>query len=129
ELGGTLTAATVRAHDGDQDYVLGAVAAALEQIRGQFGARGRAAAVAVPGTVAGSRLMLAPGLSWHEVDLSGLWQHYEPGSEFVVGNDATLAGVAESRRPPGFGSGTMLYLHVGDGIGGTLIEAGRAVMG
>jgi predicted NBD/HSP70 family sugar kinase len=129
ELGGTMMAATVRAHDGDQDRVLGAVAAAVERIRGRFGARVRAAAVAVPGTVAGSRLVLAPGLSWHGVDLSGLWQHYEPGSEFVVGNDATLAGVAESRRAPGFGSGTMLYLHVVDGIGGAVVEAGRAVMG
>jgi predicted NBD/HSP70 family sugar kinase len=129
ELGGTMLAATVRAHDGDQDAVLGAVAAALERIRARFGARVRAAAVAVPGTVAGSRLVLAPGLSWHGVDLSGLWQHYERGSEFVVGNDATLAGVAESRHAPGFGSGTMLYLHVADGIGGALIEAGRAVMG
>ena len=73
--------------------------------------------------------MLAPGLSWHGVDLSGLWQHYEPGSEFVVGNDATLAGVAESRRGPGFGAGTMLYLHVADGIGGAVVEGGRAVMG
>jgi predicted NBD/HSP70 family sugar kinase len=129
ELGGTMMAVTVRAHDGDQDRVLRTVAAALEQIRGQFGTRVRAAAVAVPGTVAGSRLVLAPGLSWHGVDLSGLWQHYEPGSEFVVGNDATLAGVAESRRAPGFGSGTMLYLHVADGIGGAVVEAGRAVMG
>jgi predicted NBD/HSP70 family sugar kinase len=129
ELGGSMMAATARAHDGDQDRVLGAVAGALERIRGQFGARVRAAAVAVPGTVAGSRLVLAPGLSWHEVDLSGLWQHYEPGSEFVVGNDATLAGVAESRRAPGFGAGTMLYLHVADGIGGAVVEAGRAVMG
>jgi predicted NBD/HSP70 family sugar kinase len=129
ELGGTMMAATARPHDGDQDRVLSAVAAALEQIRGRFGARVRAAAVAVPGTVAGSRLVLAPGLSWHGVDLSGLWQHYEPGSEFVVGNDATLAGVAESRRAPGFGSGTMLYLHLADGIGGAIVEAGRAVMG
>jgi predicted NBD/HSP70 family sugar kinase len=129
ELGGTMTAATVRAHDGDQDRVLAAVAAALERIRGRFGARVRAAAVAMPGTVAGRRLVLAPGLSWHEVDLAGLWQHYEPGSEFVVGNDATLAGVAESRRTPGFDSGTMLYLHLADGIGGAVVEAGRAVMG
>jgi predicted NBD/HSP70 family sugar kinase len=73
--------------------------------------------------------MLAPGLTWHEADLSGIWLHDEPGSEFVVGNDATLAGVAESRRTPGFGSGTMLYLHVADGIGGAVVEAGRAVMG
>jgi predicted NBD/HSP70 family sugar kinase len=129
ELGGTMMAATGRPHDGDQDRVLGEVAAALEQIRGRFGARVRAAAVSVPGTVTGSRLVLAPGLSWHDVDLSGLWQHYEPGSEFVVGNDATLAGVAESRHAPGFGSGTMLYLHVADGIGGAVVEAGRAVMG
>jgi predicted NBD/HSP70 family sugar kinase len=129
ELGGTMVAATAGAHDGDQDRVLGAVAAGLERIRDRFGARVRAAAVAMPGTVAGSRLVLAPGLSWHGVDLSGLWPHYEPGSEFVAGNDATLAGVAESRRAPGFGSGTMLYLHVADGIGGAVIEAGRAVMG
>jgi predicted NBD/HSP70 family sugar kinase len=129
ELGGTMVAATSRGHDGDQDRVLAAVAAALERIRGRFGARVRAAAVAVPGTVAGSRLVLASGLSWHGVDLSPLWQHYEPGSEFVAGNDATLAGVAESRRAPGAGSGTMLYLHVADGIGGAVVEAGRAVTG
>ncbi len=129
ELGGAMLAATARAHDGDQDRVLAAVAAALDRIRGRFGARVRAAAVAVPGTVAGSRLVIASGLSWHGADLSGLWQHYEPGSEFIAGNDATLAGVAESRRAPGFGAGTMLYLHVADGIGGAVVEAGRAVMG
>jgi predicted NBD/HSP70 family sugar kinase len=129
ELGGSMLAAAGRAHDGDQGRVLDAVAAALEQLRGRFGARVRAAAVAAPGTVAGRRLVLAPGLSWHGVDLSGLWQHYEPGSEFVVGNDATLAGVAEARRAPGFGSGTMLYLHLADGIGGALVEAGRAATG
>lgn len=129
ELGGTIIAASSRAHDGDRDHVLDAVAAALERIRDRFGARVRAAAVAVPGTVAGRRLVLASGLSWHGVDLSLLWQHYEPGSEFVVGNDATLAGVAESRRAPGLSSGTILYLHIADGIGGAVIEAGRAVTG
>jgi predicted NBD/HSP70 family sugar kinase len=129
ELGGTMISATSRAHDGDQDRVLRAVTAGLERIRSRFGSRVRAAAVAVPGTVAGSRLVLASGLSWHGVDLSALWQHYEPGSEFVAGNDATLAGVAESRRTPGFGSGTMLYLHVADGVGGAVVEAGRAGTG
>lgn len=129
ELGGSMLAATARAHDGDQQQVLGAVAAGLEQIRGRFGTRVRAAALAVPGTVAGSRLLLASGLSWHGVDLSALWPHDEPGSEFVAGNDATLAGVAESRRNPGSGTGTMLYLHVEDGIGGAIVEGGRAVTG
>jgi predicted NBD/HSP70 family sugar kinase len=129
ELGATMLAATARGHDGDSGRVLGAVAAGLEQLRERFGPRVRAAAVAVPGTVAGTRLMLAPGLSWHGVDLSRLWPHYEPGSEFVAGNDATLAGVAESRHTPGFGSGMLLYLHVAEGIGGAVVEAGRAAMG
>jgi predicted NBD/HSP70 family sugar kinase len=129
ELGGTMMATAARAHHGDQDRVLGAVSAALERIRGRFGARVRAAAVSVPGTVAGSRLVLAPGLSWHEVDLSVLWPREEPGGEFVAGNDATLAGIAESRRADGPEAGTMLYLHVDDGIGGAVIEDGRAVTG
>ena len=55
----------------------------------------RAAAVAVPGTVAGSRLVHAPGLSWHGVDLSGLWPHYEPGSEFVAEADLVLERMAQ----------------------------------
>ena len=129
ELGGAMMAATARRHDGDQDRVLRAVAAGLERVRGRFGTRVRAAAVAVPGTVAGSQLVIAPGLSWHGVDLSALWPHYERGSDFAAGNDATLAGLAESRRAPNFGAGTTLYLHVADGIGGALIEAGRAVTG
>ena len=137
ELGGTITAKTAGAHDGDLDRVLSAVAAELERIRGRFGARVRAAAAAVPGTVVGSQLRLASGLSWHEVDLSALWPDYRPGIEFVAGNDATLAGIAESRRAPGPGpglstglsTGTMLYLHVDDGVGGAVIEAGHAVTG
>ena len=98
ELGGTVMADTARAHDGDQDRVLGAVAAGLERIRGRFGPRVLAAAVAVPGTVTGSRLVLAPGLSWHGVDLSGLWQHYEPGS-----------GRRRQRRDPGRRRGVAAY--------------------
>lgn len=129
DLGGTMMATVARAHHGDRDRVLGAVTAGLERIRGQFGARVRAAAVAVPGTVAGSRLVLAPGLSWHGVDLSVLWPHREPGSVLVAGNDATVAGIAESRRTAGPGTGTMLYLHVDDGIGGAVVEDGRAVTG
>jgi len=129
DLGGTMMATMAVGHDGDQDRVLAAVTAGLAGIRDQFGARAQAAALAVPGTVAGTRLSLASGLSWHEVDLSGLWPHCQLGSELVVGNDATLAGVAESRRAPGFGAGTMVYLHVADGIGGAVVEAGRAVRG
>jgi predicted NBD/HSP70 family sugar kinase len=129
ELGGTKVAATQRPHHRNQARVLDAVTAELGQVSRRFGTRVRAAAVAVPGTVAGSELVHAPGLAWHSVDLSALWPHYEPGGEFVAGNDASLAGVAESRHGAGAGAGAMVYLHLDAGLGGTLIEAGRAVRG
>jgi predicted NBD/HSP70 family sugar kinase len=129
ELGGGTTAATDRPHGRDQTAVLAAVAAELNSVRRRFGARVRAVAVAVPGTVVGSTLVYAPGLSWHDVDLSVLWPRYEPGVEFVAGNDATLAGIAESRHGACTGAGTTVYLHLDAGVGGAVIEAGRAVGG
>jgi predicted NBD/HSP70 family sugar kinase len=129
ELGGTKVAATQRPHHRSQARVLDAVTAELRHLSRRFGTRVRAAAVAVPGTVAGSELVHAPGLGWHSVDLSALWPHSEPGGAFVAGNDASLAGVAESRHGAGAGAGVTLYLHLDAGLGGALIEAGRAVRG
>ena len=122
ELGGTKVAATQRPHHRNQARVLGAVSAELSQLSRRFGTRVRAAAVAVPGTVAGSELVHAPGLGWRSVDLSALWPHYEPGWEFVVGNDASLAGVAESRHGAAAGAGTLVYLHLDAGLGGALVR-------
>ncbi len=129
QLGGTKVAATVRPHHRNQGRVLDAVAAELDRVNRRFGARVRAAAVAVPGTVVGSKLVHAPGLGWHGIDLSALWPRDEPGREFVAGNDATLAGVAESRHGACAGAGTMVYLHLDAGVGGAVIEAGRAIRG
>ena len=129
QLGGTKIAATVRPHHRNQGRVLAAVAAELDRVSQRFGARVRAAAVAVPGTVAGSKLVHAPGLGWHDIDLSALWPRYEPGREFVAGNDATLAGVAESRHGACADAGTMVYLHLDAGVGGTVLEAGRPIRG
>ena len=129
ELGGTRVAATQRPHDRSQARVLDAVTAELRHLSRRFGTRVRAAAVAVPGTVAGSELVHAPGLGWHSVDLSALRPRDEPGGAFVAGNDASLAGVAESRHGAGAGVGVTLYLHLDAGLGGALIEAGRAVRG
>src|ERR1700744_808878 len=131
ELGGTqLTTATeTHAHHHDQDEVLGAVTAQLSAAAERFGARIRAAAVSVPGTVVGSQLVYAPNLGWHEVDLSGLWPRYHPELPLIAGNDATCAAVAESRQGAGAGAGTMLYLHLDAGIGGAVVEGDRAVTG
>jgi len=129
ELGGTKVAAAQRRHHRNQARVLDAVTAELSRVSRRFGTRVRAAAVAVPGTVAGSELVHAPGLAWHSIDLSALWPRYQPGGEFVAGNDASLAGVAESRHGAGAGAGALVYLHLEAGLGGTLIEAGGAVRG
>jgi predicted NBD/HSP70 family sugar kinase len=129
ELGGTKVAATQRPHHRNQARVLDAVTAEFRQLSDRFGTRILAAAAAVPGTVAGSELVHAPGLGWHGVDLSALWSRHEPGGEFVVGNDASLAGVAESHHGAGAGAAATVYLHLEAGIGGALIEAGRAIRG
>ena len=129
ELGGTKVAATQYPHHRSQARVLDAVTAEFRRLSRRFGTRVRAAAVAVPGPVAGSELVHAPGLGWHGVDLSALWPRNQPGGEFVAGNDASLAGVAESRHGAGAGTAAMLYLHLDTGLGGALVEAGRAVPG
>jgi predicted NBD/HSP70 family sugar kinase len=129
ELGGTQLAAETGPHDRDQDQVLAAVTAQLGAVAERFGARIRAAAVTVPGTVVGSQLVYAPNLGWHDVDLSGLWPHYHPELPLIAGNDATCAAVAESRHGAGAGAGTMVYLHLAAGIGGALVEGDRVVAG
>jgi predicted NBD/HSP70 family sugar kinase len=129
ELGGTQVVAETGRHDRDRDQVLAAVTAQLGVVAERFGARIRAAAVAVPGTVVGSQLVNAPNLGWHGVDLSGLWPHYHPELPLIAGNDATCAAVAESRHGAGAGAGTMVYLHLAAGIGGALVEGDRVVAG
>lgn len=47
----------------------------------------------------------------------------------VVGNDATLAGVAEVRTGAAVGAGTALFLTVEVGIGGVLVVDGRPLAG
>ena len=92
ELGGTKVTATQHPHQRDQSLVLDAVAAEFRQLGGRFGTRVRAAAVAVPGTVAGSELVHAPGLGWHGVSLSALW----PGGTFVAGYIVRKIGLIPS---------------------------------
>jgi predicted NBD/HSP70 family sugar kinase len=130
QLGGAMLAATARPHRRDQREVLPAVGAELEKLNRRFGSRIQAVAVAVPGTVIGSTLVHAPNLGWHDVDLSVLWPHYGSGRGwFVAGNDATLAAVAEARRGAAAGAGAALHLYMDAGVGGAMLNAGRAVLG
>jgi predicted NBD/HSP70 family sugar kinase len=129
QLGGTQIASVAGTHHRDPDQVLAAVTAELDDLSDRFGSRIRAAAVSAPGTVVGSRLVHAPNLGWHDVDLSVLWPRYDQNVPLIAGNDATFAAIAESRHGAGSGAGTMVYLHVEAGIGGAIVEGDRVVLG
>ncbi len=129
QLGGAMVNSAASTHQRDQADVLTAVSAALGALRSRYGDRIRAVAVAVPGTVAGDRLVHAPNLGWHQVDLSALWAPAGPAVPLLAGNDATFAAIAEARRGAAAGAGTALHLYLDAGVGGAVIEDDRALLG
>jgi predicted NBD/HSP70 family sugar kinase len=129
QLGGSTVESVQRPHQRDRAEVLAAVAGELDSLGRRYGGRIRAVAVAVPGTVVGSRLVQAPNLGWHDVDLSILWPRYDPGCRFLTGNDATFAAIAEARRGAATGAGTIVHLYMDAGVGGAVIEGGRVLLG
>lgn len=132
QLGGTSVASTERGHRRDERRVLRAVTDELDALDRRFGGRIQAVAIAVPGTVVGTRLVQAPNFGWHDVDLSALWPRYDPDGPvhaLIAGNDARFAAIAESRRGAAVGAGTMLHLYMDAGIGGAIIHGGRAMIG
>jgi predicted NBD/HSP70 family sugar kinase len=129
QLGGSVVESAERPHRRGEAEVLPAVSAALRALGRRYAARIRAVAVAAPGTVAGGRLVQAPNLGWHDVDLAALWAPDEPGRPVLTGNDATFAGIAEARRGAAAGARTAVHLYLDAGAGGAIIEDDRALLG
>jgi predicted NBD/HSP70 family sugar kinase len=129
QLGGTELSRLERLHQRDPDAALGALAASLRSVRRRHGQRIRAVVVSVPGTVRDNRLAQAANLGWRDVDLSVLWPRDRAGRVFLAGNDATFAAVAENTLGSAAGSTSMLYLFMGAGLGGAVIEDGRLLLG
>jgi predicted NBD/HSP70 family sugar kinase len=124
--GGRLAAAGGRNDEHDAGQVLGAMAAAIEQLRGQWPERVRGLGVSVPGTVRDGHLLDASYLGWRDIDLRVLW----PGAPlFAADNDASLAALAESRRGAAAGAALSLHIRVDAGIGGAVVEQGRVLRG
>ncbi|WP_460656353.1 ROK family transcriptional regulator [Kribbella endophytica] len=122
-LDGSLEQLPARRHRGGSPAsVLGALREVVVGVAEQYGDRLQAVALAVPGTVRGLELLQASTLSWNDVDLSPVVEG--TGLFLLVGNDATLAGVAEARTGAAAGAGTALHLIVEVGIGGTLLLDG-----
>lgn len=116
-----------RRHGGDGAEVVGRLAEILNTLRREHGRRLRAVSLAVAGAVRDGRLVQAATLHWGEVDLSGVLP--DPELPLLVGNDATLAGLAEARSGAAVGAGTVLHLSVEVGLGGVLVVGGLPVVG
>lgn len=110
--------------------LLADVRKAITSLHERHADRIRAVAVSVAGTVSDDRLGQFTTRGWTDVDLSVLTSEL-PGEDvpLLLGNDATLAGLAEARTGAARGAGTALHLLVAVGLGGTLVIDGEPVTG
>lgn len=111
-----------RHEDVDPSRVLAGIADAVTDVHRRYGRRLRAVSVAVSGTVQHGRLVQAATLGWGPIDLTGLAP--APRVPVLIGNDATLAGVAEARSGAATAAAAALHLTVETGVGGTLVVGG-----
>ncbi|WP_200842043.1 ROK family transcriptional regulator [Actinomadura sp. K4S16] len=125
ELGGRVVAEEAGGHSGTPD-VLGTLGDRVSALHARYGRRLRAVSACVAGTVSGTTVVQASGMGWRDVDLEPL---RPPGIPLLVGNDASLAGLAEARRGAGAGTRVVLHLTVEVGVGGILVVDGRPVDG
>ncbi len=83
--------------------------------------------LAAAGTVHDGRLVQAATLDWGPVDLTVVTKG--SGVRLLLGNDATLAGVAEARTGAASAATTALHLLVAVGVGGTVTIDGLPLTG
>lgn len=108
--------------------LLSDMAEAIAVVRSREAGRLRAVSVSVAGTVSDARLVQFTTRGWSDVDLSVLADG-DGDVPLLVGNDATLAGLAEARTGAARGAGTALHLLVAVGLGGALVVDGDPVAG
>jgi predicted NBD/HSP70 family sugar kinase len=115
----------------ESDPVLTQLSNAIGTVYRRKSRRLRAIAVSVAGTISGAKLVQFTSRGWNDVDLSGLTAKIpdRAGIRLLLGNDATLAGLAEARTGAARSAETALYLMVAQGIGGTLVVNGEPLTG
>lgn len=121
------TVATGPRRHGTEPQVVGEIADALRDVKRRYGRRLRAVSVSAAGVVRDRRLVRPTTLGWEPTDLTAILP--EESTPLVIGNDATLAGLAEARGGAGTGAGTVLYLTVEVGLGGVLVIDGVPAVG
>ncbi|MEO3829575.1 ROK family transcriptional regulator [Actinomadura sp. B10D3] len=125
ELGGRVVTEEADRHSGSP-AILGTLGDRVSAFHARFGRRLRAVSACVAGTVSGTTVVQASGMGWRDVALEPLGLS---GVPLLVGNDASLAGLAEARRGAGAGARVVLHLTVEVGIGGILVVDERPVDG
>ncbi len=103
--------------------MLGRVRQAVARAADELTGRALGVGMAVPGLTAGTCVLDAPMLGWRDVELGSV----AGGLPLVVGNDATMAAVAEARAHPT--ASVLLHLVLEVGIGGALVLDGRPAQG
>ncbi len=130
ELGGGVVGRLQGRHDREIAVACTEVREALGELCSPVRPRVRAVAISVPGITTGSTLVEAPNLGWREVDLADLLLPADLRSRsFLLGNDANLAALGESRRGAAVEIGTSLHLYMHSGVGGALISGGNLLTG
>jgi predicted NBD/HSP70 family sugar kinase len=130
ELGGGIRGQLEGRHDRAVAAACAEVSEALEEVCSPVLDRVRALAVSVPGTTTGEMLVEAPSLGWRGLDLADLLCPEQLRSRpFLLGNDANLAALGESRRGAAVDIGSSLHIYMHSGIGGALISDGSLLTG
>ncbi|GAA4938165.1 putative NBD/HSP70 family sugar kinase [Actinomycetospora succinea] len=127
-LDGRITATRGARHDRDPEHVAAALRTAVAEVAA--GHRTVAVGLAAPAPVSDDGLVRATELAWDAVDLAPVTAALGPDCvPLRLGNDATLAGVAEARTGAAAGAATAVYLTVEVGLGGALLLDGRPHLG
>ena len=109
-------------HDGsDPEALLATLGRKVGSLAGTLGDRAVGVGVAIPGLALDGRLTVTM-LDWREVDGAALISAVDV--PVLIGNDATMAAVAEARWHPG-DSATLLHIVVEVGVGGAFVTDGR----
>jgi glucokinase len=116
--------------DSDQEGVLAAVLAAVEEVREHAPGDVRAVGFGVPCLLDAERgtAVMAVNLPWEEIDARSLLSE-RVGLPAFVDNDANLAMLAEHQAGAAVGVEHAAMLTVGTGIGGALLLGGRLYRG
>lgn len=111
--------------------VLEKLGRATELAAGHSSGRVRVVVAAVAGTVSATRVVQLTARGWIDVELAGLTDRLpaRPHVPLLVGNDATLAGIAEARTGAACGAAVALHLLIAEGLGGALLVQGLPVNG